>query len=118
MTQNDRKKIKRFLQALEELKSVDDNNLEIFIDRFHENNSHNIKLLQEYSEKMSGRSTRLIDEYIQKLFNESVIMVEDHYNTREADRKLFDRIVSRLLSEHSGIKFGHDRNRCMISLNV
>lgn len=56
--------------------------------------------------RATGRTTRLCDEYIQKLFTEgSTGYIEDHYNSKRADRLLTDKIKNRLLAEHSNTTF-------------
>ena len=60
------------------------------------------KFLEENNDRGTGRTTRLIDSYIQELFNNkgSHIDIKDHYNSREADRILVNKIEKRLQSEH------------------
>lgn len=57
-------------------------------------------VLFNLEERCTGQSTRLIDEYIQRLFKGEEIIVKDHINNTKSNKKLFDKILKRLNSEH------------------
>ncbi len=55
--------------------------------------------------RATGRSTRLVDEAIQTLFTTGYVEVRDHLDKRMDHNILFERVLSRLLTEHRGVKF-------------
>lgn len=74
------------------------------------------KFLEENNDRATGRTTRLVDSYIQELFNNkgSYIDIKDHYNSREADRILVNKIEKRLQSEHRVIYTIKEKDRSFI----
>ena len=62
------------------------------------------KELQEITKgkhiRRSGETTRLADSHIQDLFNFGETVVHDHYNTNLSHKELFDKVLSRLKTEH------------------
>lgn len=54
--------------------------------------------------RRSGNTTRIVDAIIQALFNGKKVLVRDHYNSRERDRELLNKVEHRLVNDH-GIKW-------------
>lgn len=54
--------------------------------------------------RRSGNTTRIVDAIIQALFNGEKVLVRDHYNSRETNRELLNKVEHRLVNDH-GIKW-------------
>ncbi len=50
-----------------------------------------------------GNTTRIIDNAIQLLFQGHTVRVEDHFQDRHAQKRVYDAICKRLNSEHPGV---------------
>lgn len=68
--------------------------------------------------RMTGESTRLVDHYVQELYKnqDDWVMIHDHFNTREADYILFEKVIKRMKNEHPGDVIEYDRSKCAIKL--
>ena len=59
-----------------------------------------IQHIIEEKGRATGRTTRLADAFIQELFKTGHIKIIDHYNSRDAHKRLFNIICRRLELEH------------------
>lgn len=64
-----------------------------------------LELIEELTVRGTGRTTRLVDQAIQDLFTKGVVLVKDHFDDRQADRYLTERIKKRLDYEHPHVKY-------------
>lgn len=78
-----------------------------------------IDLREEYY-KATGRTTRQVDDYVQQLFNAQVgewIKPIDHAYTKSSNKRLIQRIASRMKNEHGiEIEVRHSEKPCRIRI--